>query len=48
MKAIDFIERFNRYCPESLAEEGDPVGLHIGTLNKEVQRIMMKIGRAHV
>ncbi|MGX2944616.1 Nif3-like dinuclear metal center hexameric protein [Enterococcus alishanensis] len=43
MKAIDFIERFNQYCPESLAEEGDPVGLHIGTLNKEVQKIMMSL-----
>lgn len=43
MKAFKFIERFNQYCPEWLAETGDPVGLHIGTLNKEIQRVMMSL-----
>ncbi|MHC5227309.1 Nif3-like dinuclear metal center hexameric protein [Enterococcus sp. LJL99] len=38
-----FIERFNRYCPESLAEVGDPVGLHIGTLNKEINRVLVTL-----
>ena len=43
MQGSEFIQRFNQYCPEWLAEEGDPVGLHIGTLNKEVNRIMMSL-----
>lgn len=43
MQGNDFIQRFKEYCPEWLAEEGDPVGLHIGTLNKEVKRIMMSL-----
>lgn len=43
MKASKFIERFNQYCPEWLAEPGDPVGLHVGTLNKDIQRVMMSL-----
>ncbi|GCF94526.1 GTP cyclohydrolase 1 type 2 [Enterococcus florum] len=43
MEAQRFIERFNQYCPEWLAEPGDPVGLHIGTLNKPAKRIMMSL-----
>ncbi len=43
MQGNEFIQRFNKYCPEWLAEDGDPVGLHIGTLNKEVKRIMMSL-----
>lgn len=43
MQGNEFIQRFKQYCPEWLAEDGDPVGLHIGTLNKEVSRIMMSL-----
>ncbi|MGG5316024.1 Nif3-like dinuclear metal center hexameric protein [Enterococcus sp. AZ072] len=43
MKASKFIERFKQYCPEWLIEDGDPVGLHIGTLNKDIQRVMMSL-----
>nr|WP_137608360.1 Nif3-like dinuclear metal center hexameric protein [Enterococcus pingfangensis] len=43
MQGNEFIQRFNQYCPEWLAEEGDPVGLHIGTLNKDVKKIMMSL-----
>lgn len=43
MKANRFIERFTEYCPEWLVETGDPVGLHIGTLNKDIQRVMMSL-----
>ncbi|MCA5013379.1 MULTISPECIES: Nif3-like dinuclear metal center hexameric protein [unclassified Enterococcus] len=39
----EFIEHFEAYCPQWLAEPGDPVGLHIGTLNKEVNRIMVTL-----
>ena len=43
MQGSEFIQRFKQYCPEWLAEDGDPVGLHIGTLNKNVDRIMMSL-----
>jgi dinuclear metal center YbgI/SA1388 family protein len=43
MLAKDFIRRFETYCPQWLAEEGDPVGLHIGTLDNEIQRVMMTL-----
>ncbi|MEI5992859.1 Nif3-like dinuclear metal center hexameric protein [Candidatus Enterococcus mansonii] len=38
-----FIERFEAYCPQWLAEAGDPVGLHIGTLNKQLNRVMVTL-----
>lgn len=38
-----FIKRFEQYCPQWLAEEGDPVGLHLGTLDKPIQRVMMTL-----
>lgn len=38
-----FMSRFEEYCPQWLAEEKDPVGLQIGTLDKEVKRVMMTL-----
>jgi dinuclear metal center YbgI/SA1388 family protein len=38
-----FIKRFEEYCPIWLAEANDPVGLHIGTLNKPLQTIMVTL-----
>lgn len=43
MLGTTFIKRFETYCPQSLAEKGDPVGLHIGTLAKEVKKIMITL-----
>lgn len=43
IKAQDFIKKFESYCPQWLTEEGDPVGLHIGTLDKPIQRVMMTL-----
>ncbi|GMB99780.1 Nif3-like dinuclear metal center hexameric protein [Enterococcus thailandicus] len=43
INAQTFINRFEQYCPQWLAEEGDPVGLQIGTLNKPIQRVMMTL-----
>lgn len=43
LSAKEFIHRFEEYCPLWLAEEGDPVGLHIGTLDREIQRVMMTL-----
>lgn len=38
-----FIKRFEAYCPQWLAEPADPVGLHVGTLNKPIERVMMAL-----
>lgn len=38
-----FIERFEEYCPQWLAEAGDPVGLQIGTVNKKIDRVMVTL-----
>lgn len=43
MLGTEFIQRFERYCPLSMAMEGDPCGLHIGTLDKEVKKIMVSL-----
>lgn len=39
----EFIERFEQYCPQWLAEKGDPVGLCIGTLDKPIQRVLITL-----
>lgn len=38
-----FINKFEQFCPLWLAEQGDPCGLHIGTLRKPVKKIMMTL-----
>ncbi|MGY3749416.1 Nif3-like dinuclear metal center hexameric protein [Vagococcus acidifermentans] len=38
-----FIEKLESHTPLYLAEEGDPVGLHIGTLDKELSKVMMTL-----
>ncbi|OTP12543.1 YbgI/family dinuclear metal center protein [Enterococcus sp. 10A9_DIV0425] len=43
IKGQEFIRKFESYCPQWLAEDGDPVGLHIGTLDKPIQRVMMTL-----
>lgn len=43
LMANEFIKRLECYCPPYLAESGDPVGLHIGTLNRPVERVMMTL-----
>ncbi|MDR2833760.1 MAG: Nif3-like dinuclear metal center hexameric protein [Streptococcaceae bacterium] len=43
MNAQELIKVFEEYCPQELAETGDPVGLHIGTLNKEIKKVMITL-----
>lgn len=43
VNGLDFIRRFEEFCPLWLAEEGDPVGLHIGDLDRNIQRVMMTL-----
>lgn len=39
----EFIKQFESVVPLDLAEDSDPVGLHIGTLNKPINRVMMTL-----
>ncbi|MDR1521293.1 MAG: Nif3-like dinuclear metal center hexameric protein [Streptococcaceae bacterium] len=43
MKAQTLIDKFEEYCPLFLAEENDPVGLHLGTLQKDIKRVMVTL-----
>ena len=43
LMGYEFIKRLESYCPLELAEKGDPVGLHIGTLNKPIEKVMMTL-----
>ncbi len=43
MLASDFIRRLDQYFPPCLAEADDPVGLHVGTLDKEIAKVMMTL-----
>lgn len=41
--ANHIIQRFEQHFPLFLAEKGDPNGLQIGTLNKDVQKVMITL-----
>ncbi|NRG67945.1 Nif3-like dinuclear metal center hexameric protein [Streptococcus suis] len=43
MLASKVIERYQAFCPPSLAMEGDVKGLQIGTLKKDIRRIMVAL-----
>ncbi|MGX7418768.1 Nif3-like dinuclear metal center hexameric protein [Carnobacterium gallinarum] len=43
IQGTDLIKKFETFAPLSLAESGDPVGLHIGTLNKPIKRVMVTL-----
>lgn len=43
MLASQVIERYQAFCPPQLSMEGDVSGLQIGTLNKEVKRVMVAL-----
>lgn len=37
------IELFEQFSPKNYAMEGDPIGLHIGSLNKKVSKVMVAL-----
>ena len=37
------IELFEQFSPKNYAMEGDPIGLHIGSLNKSVSKVMIAL-----
>ncbi len=43
MLASKVIERYQAFCPPSLSMEGDVCGLQIGTLDKEIKRVMVAL-----
>lgn len=43
MKASQFIERYERFCPKDLSLEGDIVGLQIGSLDKDIKTVMFAL-----
>ncbi|WP_159583938.1 Nif3-like dinuclear metal center hexameric protein [Streptococcus halichoeri] len=43
MKASDIIERYEAFCPPDLSLEGDSVGLQVGRLTKDVERVMVTL-----
>ena len=43
MKASEVIKRYEIYCPQELSMEGDSRGLQIGTLDKEIKRVMVAL-----
>jgi dinuclear metal center YbgI/SA1388 family protein len=40
---FEFIEKFEQFAPQSLAAEGDPVGLHIGDLSRPIERLLITL-----
>ena len=43
MLASEIIARYEAYCPQELSIEGDISGLQIGTLNKEVDKVLVAL-----
>lgn len=43
MKARTLIDRYERYCPQELSEEGDVRGLQIGSLDKDIKTVMVTL-----
>ncbi|KGX93599.1 hypothetical protein N781_11275 [Pontibacillus halophilus JSM 076056 = DSM 19796] len=37
------IKWFEQFAPKHLAMDGDPIGLHVGTLNKKVNKVMVTL-----
>lgn len=43
MKAKEFIDKYESYCPQELSMEGDISGLQIGSLDKTIKRLMVTL-----
>ena len=43
VKGHQIIQVFEEFSPKKLAMEGDPVGLHIGTLRKPIKKVMIAL-----
>lgn len=43
MNASELIARYEAFCPPGLSLEGDVVGLQIGTLDKDIRKVMVAL-----
>lgn len=43
MKASQLIDRYQAFCPPHLAMEGDVTGLQIGSLDKDIKRVLVAL-----
>ena len=43
MLASELIKSYESFCPQELSMEGDVVGLQIGSLEKEIQKVMVTL-----
>lgn len=43
MRASELIKTYEAYCPKELSMEGDVVGLQVGSLDKEIQKVMITL-----
>ena len=43
MLASELIKTYEAFCPQELSMEGDVVGLQIGSLDKEIQKVMVTL-----
>ena len=43
MLASEVIKRYESYCPQELSMEGDVRGLQVGTLQKDIQKVMVAL-----
>jgi dinuclear metal center YbgI/SA1388 family protein len=43
MKAREFFNLYETFCPKALAMADDPVGLQIGTLDKDIKKVLVTL-----
>ena len=43
MLASEVIKRYEAYCPQKLSMEGDVRGLQVGTLQKDIKKVMVAL-----
>ena len=43
MLASEVIKRYEAYCPQELSMEGDVRGLQVGTLQKDIHKVMVAL-----
>ncbi|MFC6171527.1 Nif3-like dinuclear metal center hexameric protein [Loigolactobacillus jiayinensis] len=43
VKVKDFIQRFEQFAPRYLAEQGDPVGMQIGSTQQTIHRVLVTL-----
>lgn len=43
MKASELITKYETFCPQELSMPGDSAGLQIGTLDKDIKRVMIAL-----